>query len=846
MYVRDGIVWREEQTAAYVQTVPGLPDFNPQGCQKGASYSHEMYAAGRLRHPLKRVGERGAGKWKRVSWDEATDEIARALVAIVRDHGHDTIIASQATQAAYVNKGGPAKSRFIDLVGGVTLDAFGDVGDTHTGALITTGHAHFDGGSDTRLRSRCILLWVYHPAITRIPDCHHIQEARYNGATVIAVSPDTNPSHLHADLWVNPKPGTDTALALALASVVVRDGLYDAAHLKEQTDLPFLVREDTGRFLRAADLEPGGRDEVFLVWDARSDGPVEAPGTLGSPRRTLRLDEIDPALEGEWTLRGRDGAALRVRTVFERLKGVLAVHTPEFAASVTGVGTATIERIARIYAESRPALIQWGWGIGKLYNGDLLQRALILLSALTGNTGRVGGGFWTGGILPPDGVIGLMPYLSKTRKHRFVNGPAWMYVHAGMRDLASRWAPTPGEKSADAYIMEAIERYWMPVYPAPDRQPRALIECGSNILRRTRMHHVLRERLWPKLDLVVTIDFRMSTTALHSDYVLPAAGYYDTDGIKYADTKIPYHVFKGKAVEPVGESLDEWHAFALICKKMQQHAPAMGITRYRDELMDLERDLSRIYDDLTEGGKWPEDVDGRVLLQRIVDGSKCYEGVSLRELEEKGSVPWTNSGTKLSGLAQTSDYEPGKPYAAATDHVEKKIPWKTLPGRQQFYVDHDWFLEFGEELPVYRSPPKMGGEHPLRLTCGHARWSIHSLWRDNERLLRLQRGGPMIYVNPDDAAARGVRDGGWVELFNDVGSCRVRVMVTPTMQPGQVHSYHAWEPFQFPGGRSHSAVCASQIKPLAMVGNYGHLYYMPGHYQPNNTDKGSTVDFRGA
>jgi len=845
VYVRDGIVWREEQTAAYPQTIAGLPDFNPQGCQKGASFSHEMYAPSRVRHPLKRVGERGSGRWQRVSWDEALGDIATRLIEIVRDDGHDTIIASQATHAAYMNKGGPAKSRFIDLVGGVYLDTFGEIGDAHCGAMITTGHQTFDGGSDTRLYSRCIMLWVYNPAVTRIPDAHHLQEARYNGATIIAVSPDQSPSHLHADIWVNPRPGTDTAVALAMAHIIVRDRLYDEAHMKEQTDLPFLVREDNARFLRAADLEADGGPDEFYVWDLRSGQPVKAPGTMGSPVRSLRLEAIDPALEGSWQVRVRGGEAVTVRPVFERLKTVLERHSPRFAREASGVGEQTIERITREYATRKPALIQWGWGIGKLYDGDLLGRALILLSALTGNTGRVGGGYWSGGILPQEGMMAMMPVLMKTGRHRIVCGTTWLYVHGGLREFESRWIPTPGAKTGDEYIMEAIEKKWMPVYPAPGKEPRALIECGSNILRRTRMHHVLEESMWPKLRLVVSIDLRMSATAMKSDYVLPAAGYYETEGVKYADTKIPYHVYKGKAVEPLGEAHDEWWIFASLCRKIQELAPRMGVTVYRDEDFGIDRDLSRIYDEYTEQGRWPEDADGTAMLEHLLGLSEAYRDVSLPELREKGIVHWDNVGSKDNpGVGMTSDYERGQPFTAATDFTEKKTPWKTLTGRQQFYIDHDWFLEFGEELPVFRAPPKMGGEHPLRLTCGHTRWGIHSLWRTDPLMLQLQRGEPIIYMNPRDGTARGIGDDDLVEVFNDVGSFQVKVMLTPTMQPGQIHVQHAWEPYQFKGWRSYEAVMASQVKPLNCVGDYGHLRYLPTYYQPNNVDKGTTVDVR--
>ena len=846
VYVREGIVWREEQTAAYVQHNPGLADFNPQGCQKGASYSNEMYRESRLRYPLKRVGERGEARWARVSWDEALTDIATNLIEIIRDDGHDTIVASLATHAAFPNKGGPAKGRFIDLVGGVLLDNYGDIGDSQAGSMITTGVQSFSGSSDSRMRSKCIILWVYNPALTRIPDAHHLHEARYRGATIISISPDQNPSHMHADYWVNPRPGTDTALAMAMAHILVRDRLYDVPFIKEQTDLPFLLREDTQKFLRASDLDAGDSEDVFLVWDARSNQAVTVPGSSGSVDKTLLLGDTDPVLEGRWQVSLADGSMVNVSPVFERLKKTLATHTPEFATEATGVGSKTIEFITRQYADADPALIEMGWGIGKLYHGDLLARTIILLSALTGNTGKEGGGFWNGGIAALEGLEMMMaPTTMKIGRHRIIPGPSFMYVHGGLREHSSRWIPTPGEKSGDDYIMEAIEKQWMPVYPAADKSPRALIECGSNILRRTRMNHVLHETLWPKLKLVVTIDYRMTSTALASDYVLPAAGYYELEGIKASEQKVPHHVYQGKAVEPIAESRDEWFIFAMLCKKIQQLAPGMGVTTIKDEEFNYVRDYTRIYDDFTGDGLWKEDVDDSVLLEHLIKTTKAYEGITLEKLRRKGYADWANAGSKHNpGSTTTFEVEKGKPLTAATDFTEKKQPWRTLTGRQQFYIDHDWFLEFGEELPVHREPPKMGGDYPLRFTGGHARWGIHSLWRDNPLMLRMQRGEPLIYANPDDARKRGIEDNDYVEVFNDVGNFQCRVMITATMQPGQIHHYQGWETFQFRNGKSVSAVLATQLKPLQFVGNYGHLHYAPSYYQPNNVDRGTTVDMR--
>ena len=92
------------------------------------------------------------------------------------------------------------------------------------------------------------------PAVTRIPDAHYFWEAKYNGTQVISVSPDFNPTAMHSSLWLNPKPGTDSALAMAMVEVIVNEKLYQTDYIKEQTDLPLLVRTDTKEFVRREDL----------------------------------------------------------------------------------------------------------------------------------------------------------------------------------------------------------------------------------------------------------------------------------------------------------------------------------------------------------------------------------------------------------------------------------------------------------------------------------------------------------------------------------------------------------------------------------------------------------------
>jgi anaerobic selenocysteine-containing dehydrogenase len=160
----------------------------------------------------------------------------------------------------------------------------------------------------------------------------------------------------------------------------------------------------------------------------------------------------------------------------------------------------------------------------------------------------------------------------------------------------------------------------------------------------------------------------------------------------------------------------------------------------------------------------------------------------------------------------------------------------------QFYIDHPFYLELGEELPVHKEPPKIGGDHPLQLTGQHPRWSIHASWRNNVHLSRLQRGEPLVLMSREDADARGIGDGEHARVRNDVGAFEVQVKVADALRPGQVIIDHAWEPYQFRGRRSHQALIPSPINPIQLAGGYFHLQPTPLYGEPGANDRGTRIE----
>ena len=172
LFVKEGIVWREEQHAVYEPPRPDVPDLNPRGCQKGACYSDLQVSGSRVLHPLRRVGPRGAGKWKRISWDEALDEVADKLIDASIADGTESIIYDHGTTNAGYGPETNSELRFIEAVGATNLDSWSGVGDMPMGAVQTWGMYNCEGTSDDWFRSDYIVVWIGNPAYTRIPDVH--------------------------------------------------------------------------------------------------------------------------------------------------------------------------------------------------------------------------------------------------------------------------------------------------------------------------------------------------------------------------------------------------------------------------------------------------------------------------------------------------------------------------------------------------------------------------------------------------------------------------------------------------------------------------------------------------
>lgn len=463
-----------------------------------------------------------------------------------------------------------------------------------------------------------------------------------------------------------------------------------------------------------------------------------------------------------------------------------------------------------------------------------------------------------------------------------------------------------------------------------------------------------------KLDLAVAFDFRMVTTPLYSDIVLPAATWYEKEDLSSTDMHPFIHPFN-KAVDPLWESQSDWQAFKHISKRFSEMAKkyysepqydlktqplghdSMGeISQPYGKIKDwkrgeiepipgktmpslslVKRDYTAVYDKYialgpNAGGKvgsngysysvadeynelkdiigtytdgvdkgYPKLDEDKNVAESILHLSSASNGhVAKKAWEDAEQVTGKKLADISAGLTEkqmtfanitaqpkeaiptpifSSAKHDGDRYSPFSVNIERNVPFRTLTGRQQFYLDHEIFQEYGEELATYKPtlPPHVLGpadtkvapadkELTLRYLTPHGKWNIHTTYQDNLYMLTLFRGGPTVWLSLDDAKKIDIKDNDWVELYNKNGVVTARAVVSQRMPDGTMYMYHAQdmeieEPLStITGNRggSHNAPTQIHVKPTQMVGGYAQLSYGFNYYGPIGNQRDLYVNVR--
>ena len=231
----------------------------------------------------------------------------------------------------------------------------------------------------------CIILWGHNPSTTWLAYASRVAEAKARGAKLIVIDPRRAGLAVKADAWLRVRPGSDGALALGLANLLLEAGHHDAAFMRDWSNGPLLVRED-GTLLRADHLSRGADPAHRVAWDEAAGAPM-----LYDPA-TGRYDGGAPALDGRFTVTGADGAPIACRTAFDLYAERCRAYPPERVEAIAWVPAGTLREAARLIAGA-DAVSCYSWsGVGQHTNASQTSRAIALLYALTGSFDAPGGG----------------------------------------------------------------------------------------------------------------------------------------------------------------------------------------------------------------------------------------------------------------------------------------------------------------------------------------------------------------------------------------------------------------------------------------------------------------------
>lgn len=473
---------------------------------------------------------------------------------------------------------------------------------------------------------------------------------------------------------------------------------------------------------------------------------------------------------------------------------------------------------------------------------------------------------------------------------------------------------------------------------------------------------VWREDVEGKLDLMVALDFRMTSTPLYADIVLPAATWYEKTDLSSTDMHPFVHPFN-PAVNPLWESRSDWDIYAKLAERFSEMAKTHLPGVYKDVVITplahdtkseisqpmgvvkdwtkgeieaipgktmpnfsiVERDYTKIHDkyitlgpNLAVGKTGAHGVsfsvadeyeelkhingtffdetiknglpkiqtarqvadamlnlssatNGRVSQKAYIEAEKDT-GVELKDISADRAA---EKITFQSITVQPREVIPtpvfsgsnkmGRRYSPFTTNIERLVPFRTLTGRQHFYIDHEIFQQFGEALPIYKPtlPPMVFGKNDKKIRGGvdslvlryltpHGKWNIHSTYQDNQHMLTLFRGGPTVWINNEDAKAHDIDDNAWLEVYNRNGVVTARAVVSHRMPRGTMFMYHAQDKhIQVPGseitdtrGGSHNAPTRIHLKPTQMVGGYAQLSYGFNYYGPIGNQRDEYVAVR--
>lgn len=476
-------------------------------CLRGLCSLDITYHPDRLKYPMKRIGARGQGEFERISWDEALDTVADRFKTIASRYGWPAVGWVLGGPGAGTTKFG-AYLRLASLTQSTRVSTWG-YGDSALpcGSRVLFGthtpHELLSGWKEPEM----ILVWGSNPAET-VPLNHmrRIMDLKEKGARLVVIDPRFTVTASKADEYLGIKPGTDTALALSMMHVIFQKGLQDEDFIRRHTVGPYLVRTDTGAFLR-------GGDQDYVIWDTLSERPRASndQGTLAS-------------LEGSYRIKG-----IECKPSFQLLRELAETYPLEKASEITGVPSLLIAKLAEKVATVKPVSIITHMGLTRTFYGDISMRAVGTLATVTGNIRLAAG--------------------------------------SGHRPVVLNWGPfLDAEPSRPGYSRIGILQLYDAVISGKPYPVKAVWFAFINFLNQCANSNKIAREVFPNLEFIVAADLFMTPSARYADILLPACSYLEFSDLVLGPS--PYLQLQQKAIGPLHESKSDVEIASQLARRL--------------------------------------------------------------------------------------------------------------------------------------------------------------------------------------------------------------------------------------------------------------------------------------
>ncbi|MEW7977144.1 MAG: molybdopterin-dependent oxidoreductase [Candidatus Sedimenticola endophacoides] len=476
-----------------------------RACLRGRSYRQRLYSAERLLYPMIRVGERGEGKFKRVSWDEALNFVAQKMVYLKNTYGPTALLDQSYAGASYgvLHKSDQIEgllARFLGIFGCRTNSwSVPSYQGTTTSSRWTFGTIEDGNEDDAYADSKLMIMWGWNPAYT----FHggntfmYLRMAKQRGCKFVVVDPQYTDSAAAYDAWWIPiKPNTDAAMMAGMAHYIFDNNLHDQEFIDKFTQ---------------------GMDERTMPTWAKN-----------SPNGTENFKD--------YILGKYDGTP----------------KTPEWASEICGVSAEDIKKLADMYATTKPAALKASWSPGRNAYGEQYNRMAAALQAMTGNIGILGGcaegvgkGWHAEAVAYPYDQyanIWFQSVKSDRWAHCVLNYPNVKREEIGL------W---PREDATDGQIPNIKGIFWQ----------------GSDWFN--QLTNINKEiEAMNKLELVVCMDSTITPSGLYADVLLPVATHFERHDVALPWYKGHYYIHRPKVIEPIGESKTDFQIFTELAYRI--------------------------------------------------------------------------------------------------------------------------------------------------------------------------------------------------------------------------------------------------------------------------------------